>query len=62
MQMQYAARDPRDVDTVRAIKHCANVWRRMREIRRKWEDPFLEEVNWRVAVSEDEPACNGMSS
>jgi len=51
--MRYAFRDPRDVGIERESKHSANVWRRMREILREWEDLFLEKVHRGAAFSED---------
>jgi len=62
IQMQYAFWDPWDVKIERVIKLFANVCRRMREILCEWKDPVWKIVNWGAAFSEDQLACNGISS
>jgi len=62
MQLHYVIRDPRDVEIEREIPHFGNTWRRMREILGEWKDLFLENVNQGAAFSEDQPACNDISS
>jgi hypothetical protein len=60
--MQYASQDPRNVENETAVTHCANRWKRKREILWEWLDPCLQKLNQGVAFSKYQRVCIRMSS